>query len=314
MACCTDDVAWKLGWHSWRLLCYDGQVRVYAPHLNVDDDELRHRSWTSQDLANLDYHEFLQSLRDEASQKIHYPAGRDALRVFSRVRGRVRARTRAELSRENQQVYDEWAEEVLAKEDEIKRWQESHRRLDEDNQQLRIRIDQLTSSTRALEWRLHSSEGSLSEGYAPPAVLGDGARPPHLKTVADVLEAVKDWRYVRVFKDVEKECSRISRSDALKFYDILASLEECGAERSTLRGMREESWVRENGIPFAGRESVATMNRYSDERNFRDDNGELVEMQPHISIGQLRVHLCWSREESRWLVGYFGTHLPIASQ
>ena len=313
VACCPDDVAWKLGWHSWRLLCYDGQVRVYSPHLNLDDDELRHRSWTSQDMVNLDYHEFLQSLRYECSQKIHYPEGRDALRVFSRVRERVRARIRATLSRENQQVYDEWAEEVSAKEDEIKRWQESHRRLDDDNQHLRSRIDQLASSIRALEWRLDSSEGSLSEGYAPPAVVENGARPPHLKTVADVVAAVKDWQYVRVFRYVERESSSIPKIDVLKFYDTLASLEDCGAERSTMSGMLEGDWMRDLGIPFAGRESVATMERYGDQRNFRDDNGELVEMQPHISVGQLRVHLCWSREESRWLVGYFGKHLPIVS-
>ena len=310
VVCCPDDVAWKLGWHSWRLLCYDGQVRVYAPRLTVYDDELRHRSWTSQDMANLDYHEFLQSVRDECSQKIHYPAGRDALRVFSRVRGRVRDRNRAQLSRENRQVYDEWAEEVSAKEDEIKRWQEAHRRLDEDNQQLRIKIEQLISSTRALERRLHFSEGSLSEGYAPPAVLGDGARPAHLKTVADVLETVKDWHYVRVFRNVGKECSWISRSDALKFHDILASLEKCGPERSTLLGMDERSWMGDQGIAFTGIESGSTMQQYGDQRRFRDDNGQLVEMQPHIAVGKLRVHLCWNREESRWLVGYFGMHLP----
>jgi hypothetical protein len=314
VACCPDDVAWNLGWHSWRLLCYDGQVRVYAPHLDVDDDELRHRSWTSQDMDNLDYHEFLQSLRDECSQKIHYPNGRDALRVFSRVRERVRARIRAELSQDNRQLYDEWAEEVSSNEDEIKRWQELYRRSEDDNQQLRHRIEQLISSKRALDWRLHSSEGSLSEGYAPPAVFGKGTRSPDLKTVADVLAAVKDWVYVRVFRDVERDSSWIPKRSVLRFHDLLASLEDCGPERITMSGMPEVEWMREQGISFAGRESVPTMNQYGNQRRFKDDKGEFVEMQPHISVGQLRVYLRWSQEESRWLVGYFGKHLPIVSQ
>jgi len=86
VAVCSDHAAWSLGWHSWRLMCYDGQVRLYAPNLSRDDDHLRHRSWGPEEVAGPAYDTFLQALRDECAQRIHYPKGRDALRVFSRVR------------------------------------------------------------------------------------------------------------------------------------------------------------------------------------------------------------------------------------
>ena len=86
VAVCADEAAWSLGWHSWRLMCYDGQIRVYAPKLSRDDDELRHRAWGPDEVLRIGYDDFLQALRDECAQNIFYPNGRDALRVFSRVR------------------------------------------------------------------------------------------------------------------------------------------------------------------------------------------------------------------------------------
>ena len=239
VACCPDEVAWKLGWYSWRLLCYDGQVRVYSPRLVVDDDERRHRSWSFGDVSDLEYEVFLQLLRDECAQRIYYPEGRDALRVFSRVRGRVRERIRAVLSRENRQVYDEWAEEVSAKEDEIGRWREAHQRLQDDNDGLKEALEQLQRDKRALEWRLQSSENRSSEGYSAPVVGGGEGPRTRVRTVAEVVEVVKDWQFVRVFEQVAKDCTWISKSDVQKFYDVLESLNDCGEGRARELGASE---------------------------------------------------------------------------
>ena len=301
VACCTDDVAWTLGWYSWKLLCYDGQVRVYAPGLDIDDGELRHRSWTFEDMSSLEYHAFLQLLRDECVQRIYYPAGRDALRVFSRVRGRVREQIRAELSRENLQVYDEWAEELSAKDDDIKRWQETHRQLEVDNARLNEEVRRLKEDNWRLRGRWQSSEGRLTEGYRAPVVGGDEAQRPHLRTVNDVVEVVKEWQYVRVFEQVTKNCNWIPRDAALGFYDVLLSLNSSGKERATMLGSSEEDWMRARGIDFRGRETTTTMNQYGHRRCFQDDDGSIVEMQPHVPVRDLRVHVCWSREESCWL-------------
>lgn len=314
VVCCSDEVAWQLGWHSWRLLCYDGQVRVYAPEFGVEDDQRRHRTWSYQVVVELGYDAFLQLVRDECAQRIYYPQGRDALRVFSRVRGRIRERLRAHLSRENQQFNDEWAEESLAKEGEIQRWREAYQRQEEDNVELKEELDQLLSANRTLKWRLDSIESRLSDGYGTPVIRGEDGFRSIARTVDEVVAVVRDWQYVRVFKQVAKDCSWMSVSDARQFYDILQSLNDCGEGRASIRDYSEEDWMVQQGIKFAGRETKPTMEQFGDRRFFMDDDGEETEMQPHIRVGELRMHVRWSPKESRWLVGYFGLHLPLASQ
>ena len=314
VVCCPDEVAWQLGWYSWRLLCYDGQVRIYAPDLGVEDDQRRHRMWSCQDVAELGYDAFLQLLRDECAQRIFYPLGRDALRIFSRVRGRIRDRLRADLSRENRQVYDEWAEEVSAKEDEIRRWQEAYQRHEEENGRLKEELERLNRANRTLIWRLDSSESRLSDGYAAPVVGGEEGVRSQARTVAEVVAVVQDWQYVRVFEQVAKDCTWMSVSDARQFYEVLQSLNDCGEERASISDSAEEKWMVQHKIKFASRESRSTMDQYGHSRTFKDADGQDVQMEPHIRVGTLRVHVRWSREESRWLVGYFGQHLPIASQ
>ena len=314
VVCCTDEVAWQLGWYSWRLLCYDGQVRIYAPGMGVEDDQRRHRLWSNHDVSELGYDAFLQLVRDECAQRIFYPQGRDALRVFSRVRGRVRDRVRADLSRENRQVYDEWAEEVRAKDDEILRWRRSHQQLEEETASLKEQLEQLDRDNRTLQWRLASGGGRLSDGYAAPLIGGDEGLRSNVRTVAEVADAVRDWRYVRIFKQVARDCTWMSVIEARQFYGVLQSLNDCGEGRISMGDLTEEEWMVQKEIKFAGRESRQTMDQYGEYRNFRDDNGLEVQMQPHIRVGKLRMHLRWSEEEERWLVGYFGEHLPTVSQ
>ena len=311
---CSDEVAWQLGWYSWQLLCYDGQVRIYAPNLKAGDDPSRHRIWSSDDVGELGYDAFLQSARDECAQRIQYPQGRDALRVFSRVRGRIRERIRADLSRENRQVYDEWAEEVSAKDHEILRLRRSNQGLEEENGRLKESVDRLSHSNRNLEWRLASSERRVSDGYGVPNVGGDEHLRSTARTVAEVITGVKEWRYVRVFGQVASECSWMSVSEARSFYDVLQALNDCGEERMGIEDLSEEEWMVQRRIKFAGKESGPTMDQFGYERMFRDDDGTEVEMQPHIRVGPLRVHLRWNRDERRWVVGYYGPHLRISGE
>ena len=313
VVCCSDDAAWRLGWYSWRLLCYDGQVRVYSPGLSFDDDESRHRCWGFEDVSQLGDDIFLQLLRDECAQRIRYPAGRDALRVFSRVRGRVREQIRSKLSQENQQVYDEWAEEVAAKDAEIKRQETLNRQIEADNAKLIEQLEGFQRDNRSLRWRLNLTENRLSQGYNAPAVGGEENVRSSLRSVGDVLAVAKDLQYVRVFEEVGRDSGWISKGETQKFYDLLMSLDGCGAERADLRGASEESWMRDRGFRFAGRESPATMQEYGDLRRFRDDDGMEVEMQPHLRVEDLRVYVRWSPQNFCWLVGYFGKHLPTAS-
>ena len=318
VACCPDRVAWMLGWHSWKLLCYAGQVRVYAPRLSVDDDETRHRVWSPGDVSALDYAEFLQSLRDECAQRIHYPDGRDALRVFSRVRRRVRARMLSELRRDNHEAYqafEELADDASTKDAEIKHWQDAHKSIQEENLWLRNQFDYWRSRARTLEGKLSSDPSRLSAGYAVAEVAATGETLATVRTVADAVAMTESWQFVRVFERVAGDCAGMSVANAQLFYEELAKLEDCGLARSAGNlGMSEEDWMLGRGISFAAGESQATMNKFGSQRQFRDDNGKEVEMQAHIRVGRsLRIHLLWSNAESRWLVGYFGPHLEIST-
>lgn len=311
---CSDRVAWQLGWYSWKLLCYDGQVRVYAPQLGVEDDETRHRIWSFDEVSELGYDAFLQLLREECSRRIYYPEGRDALRVFSRVRERVRQRIYSESDRDKQQEIDEWVAEVAAKDAEIRRWQDSSQRFEEENRQLKSRVAHLESGIRTLQGRLSSDSSRLSAGYSVAEVWATEGERSSVRTVEDVMERVENWRYVRVFKVAAKDCGQLPADDARLFYEELRKLEDCGRERSAGNlGMSEEEWLRGKGIHFAAGEGQGTMNQYREERRFRDDNGAVVEMQAHIRVRELRIHLLWRDEESRWLVGYFGRHLRTAT-
>lgn len=317
VASCPDRAAWELGWYSWRLLCYDGQVRIYAPRPGPADGDLRHRSWSYDEVSELGYQEFLQLLRDECAQRIHYPEGRDALRVFSRVRGRARDRIRMVLSEENSRVWDEWDEEVRANEAEIRRLRDRVQQMEVDNGRLERQVKDLDLQNRTVAWRLRSRDRSASGGYDAPETVGDDEVWSDLRTVADVVNAVRDWCYVLVFDWVRRSCGWMSKGDAQEFYDVLVSLNSCGRERASMQesslGSSEQDWVRRWITNFTGGETNATMREFGRQRRFPDDGGNLVEMQAHIAVGNLRVHLCWSREESRWLVGYYGNHLPIAS-
>ena len=340
VARCPNEVAWQLGWHSPKLMCYDGQVRVYAPRLSVDDDERNHRVWGFEDVSELGYDRFLQLLRDECEGRIYYPHGRGASRVFRRVRPRVRElkrekmleevreEMRAKLSTGQQdfdRLFDEFVAVVENGEDveDKESWETQSQRSQEglEDQILKLQVD-LEDRTKELQyWKGLAlyKESPSSDAVDVPAPVGNEALPSWVRSVADVVEVVKGWQYVRVFERVPKHCGKRSIEDTRSFYDLLEALDRCGEERvSGPLGMPEEDWVKDKipGFKFSSGESEQTMNMYGDHRQFWDDlNRKDVEMQAHFRVpADLRVHVFWSNEESRWLVGYFGQHLRIFTE
>ena len=298
VAVCADEAAWSLGWHSWRLMCYDGQIRVYAPQLSRDDDELRHRAWGADEVLGLGYDDFLQALRDECAQNIYYPDGRDALRVFSRVRWASwdrRLEDGTERTRET--VMDELSDYVNQKNEEVEREKERRRKAEAERDHWKYLFESL-----------RSVDGQETT-YADPEIV-DG-----VKNIQDVVETVKDWRFVRIFARVAGSCKGMSVPQAKEFSSVLSELNRCGANRPEgALGTSEETWMYQQGITtFVGGETAATMQQFGSRRVFPDDNGSAVEMPCHLKVGRKwRVHVKWSDEENRWLVGYYGKHLPTS--
>ena len=309
---CDDSVAWAIGKELWPLLCYDGAVRIYAPGFHSDDNEFKHRSWKFHEIKDSDYGEFLELLRDECARRIYYPEGRDALRIFSRVRGRIREGIRTAMSEENRKLWDEFDEDIANKEQEIERLRGELENTRDENLRLRARIMSLEAAVEHFSSNL-SSEGRAQEGFSPPWIGSGGGVRPQVRSVADVVKyANENLKYVRVFPKVEKEAQSVDKGIAERFYDVLQELERCGPDRAEELGMHEENWMVHRGFPFASRESRTTMGLYGDKRRFMDDDGTSTEMQAHIKVlREYRIHLLWSTDENRWLIGYFGKHLPI---
>lgn len=299
VACCSDQAAWILGWHSRNLLCHDGQVRIYAPGLRIGDDEMRHPVWDAGAISNLGYDQFVQLLRDECARRVHYPEGRDALRVFSRVRGRLRQQLRTQLSDE----IHEWIAEVEEKENKIEG-------LETENEQLKSQVARLEQDNRALQHHLRAAQSGSLEIADASVVDQNEIHSDAIKTMADAVQLAANFRYVCVFKEAVKGWAGPA-TDARRFFSVLEQLEKCGPSRSDGNLMGPESdWMRNKGFNFAGGEGTSTMQQHGDTRRFRDDNGKLWEMQSHIRVSHsLRMYLRWSDAEKSWLVGYFGQHL-----
>ena len=63
-------------------------------------------------------------------------------------------------------------------------------------------------------------------------------------------------------------------------------------------------------------ESVDTMNRYREQRLFRDETQRVIEMPLHIKFGggsgqdnRARIHFAWDADYGQILVGHVGRHL-----
>ena len=297
VAVCSDQAAWSLGWHSWRLMCYDGQIRVYAPNLSRDDDHLRHRSWGPEEVAGPAYDDFLQALRDECAQRIHYPEGRDALRVFSRVRwASWHRRLEDGTERTREAVLSELSDYVDQKNEEVERERDLRRRVEAERDY----------------WK-HLFETHRNED-AKEVTGGDTSSTGDVRNVQDVVE--REWEYVRIFSQATRDCPNTSVDNVQRLYTEMLELDRVGAvRRGCVLGMSEEDWMSSQGISnFAGGETAATMRQFGPLRTFMDDDGSEIEMPCHIKIGRKwRIHIRWSDEEGRWLVGYFGKHLRTST-
>ena len=297
VAVCSDQAAWSLGWHSWRLMCYDGQVRVYAPNLSREDDQLRHRAWGPDEVLGLGYDDFVQALRDECAQRIYYANGRDALRVFSRVRWASWYRRLEDgTERTREIVLSELSDYVDQKNEEVEREKDLRRKAEADRDY----------------WKhLFESQRNGDTGEVP---FGDPSSTDDVRNVQNVVE--KDWQYVRVFSRVTRDCRNMSVPQAQEFFDALHDLNRIGAiRREGVLGMSEEAWMHSQGIPsFVGGETAATMRQFGPSRTFVDDDGSKIEMPCHLKVGRKwRIHMRWNDAESRWLVGYYGKHLRTST-
>ena len=287
------------------MACYGGAVRIYQPRLAENDRPRRHRFWlpdTVQNPSGRFIDELLAQVALSATES-------SAVGDFDDVRARVlrveRQSATASLSHGAEDV--EALYELL--DEEAKRREEAETERDEQRRSA-IQFEHLVDVQVA---RVEELERELSE-------LRDSAG-IQVKSVRDaVSRAQKQFSGLRFFKDaVRKQANSFPRPQEV--YQALQTLNSLSGELRRSNGVRRAQWLKERGVDFAEHEGRSTMAKFGKERIFLDDErDEHVEMQSHIKLGggsggagTLRIHVCWDESEGRWLVGYVGPHLKIAS-
>ena len=100
--------------------------------------------------------------------------------------------------------------------------------------------------------------------------------------------------------------------------EALSALDELGQELQDGRVSVEQIVRTMNARNFeCSTESEDTMRRYRESRRFRDETGQLIEMQKHIKLGgggggqdsYLRIHFEWVEDYRQIVVGHVGRHL-----
>lgn len=314
--------------------CWDGALRVYRPGCSGDDDSWRNRYWNWNRLNSLlsssGWDETLGLVEDEC---VSHALPQVGSQMYHRVRDRVlheRYERVVEQLRRSQQNETENAANKAMLEDLVDTLAEYETQRDERERQFERQIserDHQIDDLRIENQKLHDRNDqlnlALSYQDSESIELEEDEQPPEFESVYDVVEYARDkFDRLRFFSWAVQlaRASVFPRPDEV--YRAFQVLSECADERvnGTLAKDVKE-WLRDHGLDYAPSESKTTMGKYGDKRNFFDDEKKRhVEMQAHIKLGggpgqrnTLRVHIYWDEEESKWLVGYIGLHLPTAT-
>lgn len=308
--------------------CWGGYIRAYRPGCLPDDDlpgtPWRNRYWTWQEMINVMRQNPEDLLRDIGDECLGLALPRPRPRLYEEVSSRIR-RLRYERLLER-------AEGASADVAENKALWELADGATRENGELRKNRDELLDQIDDLNLQLLDKEAVVKElnealvaiqrttADDPDAELGDlDELRPKFGLVSDVVEyadgKLTHLRFVpNAFETAKSDYTKgfDNRADAI--FRELETLNECARQRvrpESLQGKGVQLWLEENGIAYSD-ESESTKNQFSDERTFFDpaiSDDRL--MTHHIKMfgDDIRIHLCWSRDEGRFLVGYIGKHL-----
>lgn len=294
-----------------QLQCSDGTIRVFIPGCSHDDPLWQNVFWTWKRMNFIEWDQFLfevsrecfshflpqvgSRLYDEVSVRVHRSRQEQLLK-------RIRS---MESSVEDVTTYEELLDEAAGTLNELGYYK---REIAELRKQLAERdavIEQLNVSLR------HQS--------ADPRDADESSVSPEFDTLYQAVEYCQrnmDGR-LRFFSRAVELAKGADFQRPNEVYEIFESLVECGDARiSGSLGMDIQGWLSQKGVDYSPHESDTTMGKYGKDRTFYDNESRRhVEMQEHIKLSgkRLRIHVYWSEDEHKWLIGYIGRHLRTAS-
>ena len=290
------------------LACYGGAVRVYRPGLQVGDDSRRHRYTLFSRAKSATFDAALRAHVAELSTE------RGIDRRCDEIADRVRlgerqllARRVDELTRALEEQRSVPEEQRGATAEALRTQQHKFDECEAENEHLRARVVRLDA---ALDL------AAKARAEAPELAPFDGPT-----TVAEaVMLARVHCSHLDLFPSAETSAEQSRYPNPERVWTSLELLNR-SAEQMASGGITEATLV---GALHArnldvSTESADTMQRYPEERQFRDDAGTPFEMPMHVKLGGgrgqdnfCRIHFRWEPSIRRIQVGHVGRHLTTS--
>ena len=291
-----DDTAQSVNQNLGNLKCFGGAVRIYRPGCSMDDIPWKNRFWKGKTIWEIGWEQFLSEVKAACEECTSLHADTP---TYYEVQKAIVQAAKAD-ARAGEELQDYYA------------------RIESDNQFLTNEVRRLTETNKQL---------LIAQQYTDPAEPVESMEddvPQEFKSVIEVVnQASRSLAGLR-FLDSAFASARKSQFRRPKdVYNVFMVLDACASERENgALGKGVEPWLSDRGITYTPTESITTTGQLSGKRDFLDkDTGELVTMDPHISVGgggnnpqlQIRIHLIWEASENKWLIGHVGEHLPTSS-
>lgn len=319
------------------LWCYDGAVRLYAPGCSEDDLSQRHPYWLRWDIDRVKRDNRLwQMLRDECVNRM---PRQGQGRLYSRVEDRINDEDMATLEDKVvalEKSLPEMEGELLDDALNIIIQSKNTDPIDAGNSVRTGLFDAAIKVARAqknrgdkfalenghLRQQIAQLEKKLNQSVPIPVELvkepDDDAKPRFASVHAMVECAAGELTHLRfvpkAFETAESAYTKGFDNRADTIFRALETLNECARQRvrpESLQGKNEQQWLAENGVTYSD-ESEGVKRQFWRDRLFYDpDISDDRLMTHHIKMfgDEIRIHVCWSRDEGRFLVGHIGEHL-----
>ncbi len=181
-------------------------------------------------------------------------------------------------------------------------------KLSKEKQGLQEKIEQLTAG-----------RGSPADEHTDKV---NAAHKPRFSSVREMVEYadanLAGLRFLRnAFETAKSNYTGFFDNRADGIYRVFTVLDECANQRAqegSLNGKDVHGWLRDRRVHFSD-ESESTKKQHSAVRTFYDDVGRRDRlMTEHLKVfrNEMRIHVFWEEDESKWLVGHIGKHLPTS--
>lgn len=299
------------------LSCFNGAARLYWPNFNSITDEFRdHRLWTPARIRDRGERDVISHIFNTLCPRVARAAG--DFSIWNTVVSGINDHTRTQFqdrindlrkeTKENDELADyfniEHQKAEKERDDAIARADDLDKQLEEKE---RI-IDKLEGDLMTAQENLRTTQAELHKTLQTQT---KETKKMDINSVIESVHAAQELPHLRFIPTAYRSAEKSIYTDPISVYDAFIALEDLAIARLTGSVGSIENWLKNRSIDYKAHESKTTR----PDRWFTVD-GERVLMEEHLAFGTgtdprhcLRVHMAWSDEEGKWLIGHVGEHL-----